>query len=203
MSNNIYCTYLTIYKGNKLPPFYIGYSTINKIQKGYHGSVSSKKYSKIWKEELQKNPHLFKTKILSIYKSKEDALSRESFLQTNMNVLNNELYINESIVKSKKFYTNFHQGMKGKKHSEEWKIAQSNRAKKLNSDPTIKKRLSESKIGKNNPMYGISPSNKGKKFYNDGVRNFYLDPNDPITAHYTPGLFPNPKRKGRIPWNKK
>ena len=31
----MYCVYLTIYRGNKLPPFYIGYSSINKIKAGY------------------------------------------------------------------------------------------------------------------------------------------------------------------------
>jgi hypothetical protein len=43
-STNIFCTYLTIYSGNKLPMFYIGSSTVKKVVSGYHGSVSSKIY---------------------------------------------------------------------------------------------------------------------------------------------------------------
>lgn len=33
----IYCTYITFYRGSKLPPFYIGHSTIKKVEKGYRG----------------------------------------------------------------------------------------------------------------------------------------------------------------------
>jgi hypothetical protein len=36
---SIYCVYLTCYRGNKLPPFYIGYSTIEKVKDGYKGTV--------------------------------------------------------------------------------------------------------------------------------------------------------------------
>ena len=65
MPTNIYCTYLTIYKGNKLPPFYIGSTSVDKINTGYHGTVSSKKYKDIYKQELITNPQIFKTKILT------------------------------------------------------------------------------------------------------------------------------------------
>ena len=33
MSNNIYCTYFTFYSGNKLPPFYIGSSSVESRKK--------------------------------------------------------------------------------------------------------------------------------------------------------------------------
>ena len=52
MSNTIYCTYLTIYSGNKLPTFYIGSTSVEKIEQGYRGSVSSKRYQSIWEKEL-------------------------------------------------------------------------------------------------------------------------------------------------------
>ena len=64
MSDNIYCTYLTVYSGNKLPPFYIGSSSIDIINNGYRGSVSSKEYKQIWKTELKNNSHLFKIMII-------------------------------------------------------------------------------------------------------------------------------------------
>ena len=32
----MYCVYLTIYTGNKLPPFYIGSTSLKKINKGYN-----------------------------------------------------------------------------------------------------------------------------------------------------------------------
>jgi len=93
-----YCTYLTIYKGNKLPMFYIGYSTVNKVvNENYHGSVSSKKYKKIWNSELRKNPHLFITKILRTHESKEEALAKEKKILLHLNAHKSEMYINMTI----------------------------------------------------------------------------------------------------------
>lgn len=109
-----YCTYLTIYKGNKLPPFYIGYTTVNNIKKGYHGSVSSKKYKEIWKQELKENPGLFDTKVLTVHVNKEEAVIREEDLQRKMNVIHNPLYVNKAIGK--------HSDRTGHKHSEETKL---------------------------------------------------------------------------------
>lgn len=93
----IYCTYLTIYSGNKLPPFYIGYTKVDSIEKGYHGTVVSKLYKTIWQEELKQNPHLFKTIILRKYEDKKEAQQRELFLQKSLNVIMNPLYINRAI----------------------------------------------------------------------------------------------------------
>lgn len=45
--SSIYCTYLTIYSGSKLPPFYMGSSSLKRIQAGYKGSVKSKLYKNI------------------------------------------------------------------------------------------------------------------------------------------------------------
>lgn len=92
--STIYCTYLTVYFGNKLPPFYIGFTSIKKIEKGYHGSVSSKLYKNIWKMELKKNPHLFKTIILTEHDVIIDAKEKETYLQQKLNVVKNPLYIN-------------------------------------------------------------------------------------------------------------
>lgn len=96
--NKKYCVYLTIYSGNNLPPFYIGYTTVDKIiNKNYHGTVASKKYKKIWKQELVNNPHLFKTVILSTYDTMVDAKIRETKLQKYVNAAKNPLYINQHI----------------------------------------------------------------------------------------------------------
>lgn len=43
-----YCTYVTFYSGNKLPPFYIGSTSVDKIEKGYRGSVKSKRWKQIY-----------------------------------------------------------------------------------------------------------------------------------------------------------
>jgi hypothetical protein len=85
MSKPIYCTYLTVYKGNKLPPFYIGSTSVVKINNGYRGSVKSKKYKEIWKSELKNNPNLFTTKIVTIHDSRQEALDKEDLLHKKLN----------------------------------------------------------------------------------------------------------------------
>ena len=92
-----YCVYLTIYSGNKLPPFYIGSSTIQKVNDGYHGSVKSKKYEKLWRSELKHNPQLFKTRLIRTFATKRDALAHERKIHLLLNVTHNPLYVNLSV----------------------------------------------------------------------------------------------------------
>lgn len=93
-----YCTYLTVYKGNKLPPFYIGYTKTEKISKGYHGSVCSKKYKKIWYDEIKNNPHLFTTHIITTHNTAKEANEKEIYFQNSLRVLQkSSMYVNMSI----------------------------------------------------------------------------------------------------------
>jgi len=96
MSNNIYCTYLTIYSGNKLPPFYIGSTSVEKIEKGYRGTVCSKKYKQLWISEMKENPNLFKTKIITKHTTRKEALAKEEYFHRSLNVVKSTLYINQS-----------------------------------------------------------------------------------------------------------
>jgi hypothetical protein len=93
----MYCTYLTFYSGNRLPPFYLGSTSIARIEKGYCGSVVSNRYSKTSKEELRQNPHLFRTKILSWHDTNNEAKQRELKWQHMLHVVSNPLYINQGI----------------------------------------------------------------------------------------------------------
>jgi hypothetical protein len=94
----IYCVYLTTYLGNKLPPFYIGYTKSDNIKyRNYRGTVTSRKYKEMWKREIKENPQLFKTKILSEYNNKEEAQEKEKFLLKSLRVIKNEMYINMAI----------------------------------------------------------------------------------------------------------
>lgn len=145
----MYCTYLTTYKGNKLPPFYIGSSSVENIENGYRGTVKSKKYSKIWKEEIKNNSNLFNTKILSIHKTRKEALEKEKFLQLSLNVIKNSLYINQAIAAPNGFF-----GMSSKKENHP------NYNKKgkevpwfgLKRSDESKIKYSKSKSGSKNPM---------------------------------------------------
>lgn len=93
-----YCTYITFYSGNKLPPYYIGYTFSDKIlTRNYYGSVKSKLYSQNWKSEIVNNQHLFKTKIIRDFDDKIDAQNHEVYLQKFFNVVRNEMYINRNI----------------------------------------------------------------------------------------------------------
>lgn len=94
-----YCVYLTTYSGQLLPPFYIGSSYISKVQKGYRGSVSSMKWKSIWLKELKENPELFQTQIVSIHKTRKEALDFELKYQKEENVVCSELFMNESFAR--------------------------------------------------------------------------------------------------------
>lgn len=92
----MFVVYLTIYKGKKLPPFYIGSSSLKKVNDGYLGSVLSKKYKDTWAEEVKENRHLFKNKIISYHNTRKEALEKESKIHYQLNVTKNPLYVNMS-----------------------------------------------------------------------------------------------------------
>lgn len=138
------CVYLTIYYGNKMPMFYIGSSTVESVKfKGYHGSVRSKIYKHIWKLELNKNPHLFKTVILSTHSSRKEATKREEFIQRKLNVIKNPLYINKSYACKNGV---FGKVMSGDSH------------------------IFYKKKGKDVPWYGLKRSEQSKKNYSESKK---------------------------------
>lgn len=91
-----WCVYLTIYSGNKLPPFYVGSTSLSNISKGYLGSVKSKKYIDTWKSEIKNCSHLFTQKIIKTFIHRKDALLFEYYLQSNLKMIKNDLYINRA-----------------------------------------------------------------------------------------------------------
>ena len=151
MSDSIYCTYFTFYSGNKLPPFYIGSSSVDKVNDGYHGSVRSKKYQPIWKQELKEHPDLFKTSILTEHLTRPEALLKERKFHEALGVQNSSFYINQSIAGSHYFS---HAGFK---HTDETRKKMSKprsaETKKKMSKPKSdehKKKMSESMKGNQN-----------------------------------------------------
>lgn len=93
----MYCTYITFYRGNKLPPFYIGQTSLDRVSRGYNGSVSSKRYNRVWNKERKEHPHLFRTVILRTFNTREEALLHEENLLWKLQAHKNELYINMNI----------------------------------------------------------------------------------------------------------
>ena len=92
----MFCVYLTVYKGNKLPPFYLGSTNLEFItgQKKYLGSVSSKALLPIWKSEKKHNRHLFKVRIISLHRTREEAYLAEDRLLRKRNAVNSPFYMN-------------------------------------------------------------------------------------------------------------
>jgi len=133
----VYCTYLTVYRGNKMPPFYIGYARKSRLDKGYRGSVSSKQYKEIWKTELAQNPHLFRTFVIGQHATKDEAIKRERYFHLRLNVLG-DMYINQSITTDTFFVAN-----RTQEHTKA--IIESRRGYKHSND--TKAKISSSKTG--------------------------------------------------------
>ena len=155
-----FCTYITFYHGNKMPPFYIGSSSVDRVSKGYHGSVTSKAYSAIWKDELQHNPSLFKTRIIRTYPTREEALAREKILQEKLIVVRSNMYINLSTASKNGF---FGMPVAGRKHSAE--------TRKLLSMINLGKKASDETKAK------MSSSHKGKQFSKQHIQNMKISRN--------------------------
>lgn len=166
---DIYVTYLISYKGNKLPPFYIGSTNLSKIQSGYMGSVKSKHYKDIWKSELKDNPHLFSIKIISTHSTREEATRKEYRFQSTLNVMKSPLYVNMSMSAPNGYFGRDVSGKNnpnyGKRHT--WNEEQrQNHAKKM-------------KLG-GNGFYKKTHTNKTKIIIGDkNAKNQYevFDPN--------------------------
>jgi len=160
-----FVVYLTYYTGKKLPKWYIGHSTLEKIQNGYNGSVSSKKYKSIYIKEQKENKHLFKTRILSYYKTRALAIIEEERLQLKHNVAKNDKYINMSYARANGFFGLSIFGKDhpsyGKKQSKEYceriklrQLGENNSFYgKHHSEETILK-IKAKITGKNNHFYG-------------------------------------------------
>lgn len=126
---SLYCIYLTIYLGDNLPPFYIGSSTVEKVLKGYHGTVTSAKYKDIWRKEIQTNRHLFKTFMIPSppILTMTDKLMLEAKWQLEFDVVNSPLFINQRIADRKLFSNSPESIAKGK-----LKRAQTFKARNIN-----------------------------------------------------------------------
>lgn len=163
----MYCTYLTIYTGSKMPRRYIGSSTEERVKAGYNGTVLSQRYKAIWNKERKENNHLFKTRILSLFETSKEALEAEKNLQIKYDVVKSENYINMSIAQPNGF---FGMSNKGRVWSAE-SIAKRNASNTGQKRPRQSKIMSgrkrpdhsESMSGAGNPMFGKEHPSKGKK----------------------------------------
>ena len=165
----MYCVYLTTYKGNKMPKWYIGSSSLSKLENGYHGSVTSKAYKIIWRKELKDNSHLFKTDIIKIYNTREEALQGEYEYQVGCDVVKSKEYINMSFSIPKGFFGRDVKGIKNPRYGykyteEELKLCSGN------NNPNFGKR------GILNPLFGKKrPKEVCKKMSESGKLKIFTD----------------------------
>lgn len=134
---NIYCTYVTFYSGNKLPPFYIGSTSVEKIATGYHGSVRSKKWRLIYESELKNNNHLFNSEIILKFDTRKEALENELELQKSNNVVKSPWFFNEAFATVNGFFGRLTKG---------YKRGPNTNPKKPVTEET-RRRMSESRMG--------------------------------------------------------
>ena len=171
----MYCVYLTVYFGDKLPRRYIGSCKTKNIDQGYNGSVSSKKYKNTYESERLTNPHLFKTRILSSgYKIDYDARMEELRIQKKYDVVKSKDYMNESYAIPNGFFGRdvsgknnpmYGRSRKGEKHKGGENISASLRYLYDHTEKgeLLKQEFSKRVSGKNNPMYGKTHTDEEKK----------------------------------------
>lgn len=166
MKNNLYkyCVYLTMYSGFKLPRWYIGSSTIQKIKDGYNGSITSKKWIEIYKLEQKQNKHLFKTRIISKHETRKEALEEELRVQKLHKVRENNKYFNESYATVNGYF--------GKQLDENERkylsVLSSNMVTCFNVETLKYLRVPKEKFDNNDNLVGV---NKDKKFENSKNKN--------------------------------
>jgi hypothetical protein len=175
----MYCVYFTIYKGDRLPPFYIGSAPVSKINCGYHGSASSAQWGQIWKSELKDNPHLFVTFIIpdQYAPTPREILDLELKWQKLFNVVEDPSFVNQAYAKAgfcsspesarKAVETRKRNGRTARTEETRRKISEANRGRKL---PPIteetRQKQSAARKGKSRSKEWrdkISASNTGKK----------------------------------------
>ena len=159
-----FCVYLTEYSGDKLPPKYIGSTSIKNIDNGYCGSVHSKRWKDIFRSELKENKDLFTVTILSKHNTRLEAMEEELRLHKLYDVVKSDQYINQSYATINGFFGRDVSGelnpMFGKERPDS-KLLMTlfNPAKSI----IAREKISKSRIGKSSWNKGISCSEEVKK----------------------------------------
>lgn len=174
-----YVTYFTIYTGNKLPPFYIGSTSIERHLAGYHGTVLSKKYKKIYNEELENNPELFDSCVIDVFYTREEALACELYYQKLHDAVKSDRFFNMSFAAPN---GSFGRDVKGKNHP----LYGSHNGKgnihshnPITGEGVFLPYIPDGCVKGRPKTYKASGHNKGKKWYNNGTKQ--------LMAHESPG----------------
>lgn len=99
-----YVVYLITYSGDKHPPYYIGSTTISKLENGYRGSVRSLVWKDIYRKEVKENPNAYSYSILARTDTRKMALELERELQILYDVVKSDLFVNRSLAAVNGFF---------------------------------------------------------------------------------------------------
>jgi hypothetical protein len=139
--------------------YYIGSKDVLSVEaKGYKGSVSSVQYKSIWKSELKSNPHLFSTRIVSVYTTRAEAYAREEELQRFFNVVKNPMYINAAIANA-----NFGKGLDKDQIAKMVETKRKN-GKRWTRSLECRRAQSIRQQGEGNHQYGKTKSEEQKQY---------------------------------------
>lgn len=167
----MYCTYLVTYFGNKLPPFYIGSTSLFNINKGYLGSVMSKRYKDIWISEIKNNRNLFKIQIITKHHTRLEAFHKEEFLQRHLKVMNNPMYINRSYAVTGIDVSGVNNPMYGKKRPDSKERMKNNNPMK-NTETKEKMIATRKLLNRPSKFKGVpNPIQKEKMLNNNPMKN--------------------------------
>jgi hypothetical protein len=202
-----FVVYMIVYFGNNLPKKsktskkkprrYIGSAKASNIYSGYLGSVSSKKYSEIWKKEIIENRSAFKIKILSFHDTDLEAREEEKRLHIKYDVVKSDLYVNLAIASPNGY---FGSPDTGRIFSEETKLKMSNIRKGKTYEEIFGPEKAKEMIEKRKKQ---TPHNKGKTgsclsedtkqkmrnkiFITNGIIDRKIDTNECIPFGWTRG----------------
>jgi hypothetical protein len=175
----MYCVYLTTYGGNLMPKYYIGSSSVTKVENGYRGSVASKEFREVWNLELKKNPHLFQTDIISKHETRHDATQAELEYQILNNALESNEYINKSYAIPNGFFgmdvsgeknPMYGKSRKGEKHKGGENISDALKSSYSSGRLDHMKEQSSLRMTQNNPFHDSEIVEKVKKKWKETGR---------------------------------
>lgn len=198
-----FVTYLTIYTGDKLPPFYIGSTTYKKFKNFYHGSVLSQKYKKIYNKELKEHPENFDSCIIDEFNSRKEALECELYYQKLFDVVKSDLFFNMSFAAPNGFF-----GREIKKQDHPLYGSHNGKGNIHSHNPKTLEQfflpyIPEGCVSGRGPNYNASSHNKGKKWYNNGINQKLMFDSD-ITEGWVKGKLPGSASKAsRKMWKRK
>lgn len=174
----MFCVYLTVYLGDVLPPFYIGSTSLGRLNAGYRGSVKSKKYGMAWKEELLTNSQLFSTHVISEHQTRIEALQEELRFQIELDVVKSSLFINQSLASPNGFFGRDTSGSNHPRFGKAHSLSSRLKITKNHAD------ASGPKNGRASWFRFTSPSGEATKVFG-GFRKFCIEKNLPYgTMNY-------------------